>query len=169
MLEYINRALDHARNVGSHVLLAGDFKVHKAAWLMSNKTTKAVELAEDSCHLHGLEQHVHILTRSPNTLDLISSDFPGNVTVTGHTPLGTLDRIWLLAIIPEPALRERPTMRTVWRHQQADWDRLRHSYRTTDWESCCFPQNLIRYEIVHPIAYTSHTPHKSIIVDSGVQ
>ena len=74
-------------------------------------------------------------TRGPNTLDLILSDFPGNVTVTGHPPLGASDHICLLAIIPAPALRERPTKRTVWRYQQADWDRLRHSYRTSDWES----------------------------------
>ena len=104
------------------------------------KTTKAGELAEDICHLHGLEQHVHIPTRGPNTLDLILSDFPGNVTVTGHPPLGASDHICLLAIIPAPALRERPTKRTVWRYQQADWDRLRHSYRTSDWESC-FTEN----------------------------
>ena len=103
---------------------------------MSNKTTKAGELAEDICHLHGLEQHVHIPTRGSNTLDLILCDIPGNVTVTGHPPLGASDHICLLAIIPAPALRERPTKRTVWRYQQADWDRLRHSYRTSDWEFC---------------------------------
>ena len=108
MLEYIDRALDHAQTLGSHVVLARDFNVHNAAWLMSNKTTKAGELAEDICHLHGLEQHVHIPTRGPNTLDLILSDFPGNVTVTGHPPLGASDHICLLAIIPAPALRERP-------------------------------------------------------------
>ena len=137
VLEYIDRALDHARTVGSHViLLAGNFNVHNAAWLMSNKTTKAGELAEDICNHHGSEQHVHIPNRGPNTLDLIFSDFPGNITVTGHPPLGASDHICLLAIIPEPALRERPTKRTVWPYQEADWDRLRHSYRTSDWESC---------------------------------
>ena len=41
MLEYIHRALYHARTLGSHVLLVGDFNVHNAACLMSNKTTKA--------------------------------------------------------------------------------------------------------------------------------
>ena len=97
---------------------------------------KAGELAEDICHLHGLEQHAHIPNRGPNTLDLILSDFPGYVAVTGHTPRGASDHIWLLVVIHEPALREKPTKRTVWRYQQADWDRLRNFYRTRDWESC---------------------------------
>ena len=97
-------------------ITTGNFNVHNAAWLISNKTAKASELGEDNCYLHGLEQHVHIPTRGPNTLDLILSDFPGNVTLTGHPPLGSSDHAYLLAIIPAPALRNRPTKRTVWRY-----------------------------------------------------
>ena len=87
---------------------------------LSVKTTKAGELAEDICKLHGLKQHIHIPTRGPNTLDLILSDFSGDVTVTGHPPLGASAHACLLAIIPAPALRERLTKRTVWHTRRID-------------------------------------------------
>ena len=133
MLEYKDRVLDHARILGSNVLLGGDFNdCHNAAWLMSNKTTEAGELAENICNLHGSEQNVHIPNRGANTLDRILYDFPGNNTVTAHPRLGASDHICLLAIIPEPALRDIPTKPTVWRYQEADRDHLRHSYCTSD-------------------------------------
>ena len=41
LLEYLDSTLDLARSYGEHIIIAGDFNVHNAAWLNSTKTTQA--------------------------------------------------------------------------------------------------------------------------------
>ena len=80
-LEYLDQTIDTARQLGSRIILAGDFNVHNESWLNSNKTTPAGEYMEDICTIHDLNQHVSIPTRGVNTLDLIVSDFNTDVKV----------------------------------------------------------------------------------------
>ena len=132
-LEYLDQTIDTARQLGSRIILAGDFNVHNESWLNSNKTTPAGEYMEDICTIHDLNQHVSIPTRGVNTLDLIVSDFNTDVKVKCLSPLGASDHVVLLADFPVQAVREPKTGRTVWRYNKADWGRLRHFYRTYDW------------------------------------
>ena len=90
-----------------------------------------VESERDRFHLPDA-QYAHPTAKDTSSLRLVQPvtrkqdralTTPAS-TVTGHPPLGASDHICLLAILPEPALRERPTKQTVWR------------YRTSDWESC---------------------------------
>ena len=80
MLEYIDRVLDHARTLGSHVLLAGDFNVHNVAWLMSNKTTKADEHAED----------IHVISTAWSSMSTSLPVVPTQWTSSCLTFLATL-------------------------------------------------------------------------------
>ena len=64
----------HARRHGSHVLIAGDFNVHRESWLGSSKTTPAGEYTEELGAVHGLQQHVQCATWERNRLDLVLSD-----------------------------------------------------------------------------------------------
>ena len=99
ILEYLDDTLEAARAHGSKIIIAGDFNVHNTAWLGSTKTTKAGELAEDLCALHGLYQHIDQPTRGLNTLDLVLSDFKSPVHVAVQPPIGHSDhavlRGWL--------------------------------------------------------------------------
>ena len=135
LFEYLESVMDTARSEESRIILAGDFNVHNRQWLNSTRTTVAGEYAEDMCILHGLEQHVTMPTRGNNTLDLIMSDFPLRVTVTTQPPLGASDHVVLIADFPTLVPKEPLTNRTVWRYNHADWDRLRHFYKESDWES----------------------------------
>ena len=135
LFEYVESVMDTVRSEGSRIILAGDFNVHNRQWLNSTRTTVAGEYAEDMCILHGLEQHVTMPTRRNNTLDLIMSDFPLRVTVTTQPPLGASDHVVVIADFPALVPKEPLTHRTVWRYNHADWDRLRHFYKESDWES----------------------------------
>ena len=75
LLDHINLALDSVRRDCSNIVIAGDFNVHNRDWLGSGKTTRAGEVAEELCCVHGLEQHVKQPTRGANILDLVMSDF----------------------------------------------------------------------------------------------
>lgn len=127
--------IDRVRQTCSHVILAGDFNVHNTPWLGSSRTTLAGETAEDMCYLHNLQQHVSEPTRGNNILDLVMSDIPGAVTTTTQAPLGRSDHCVILCDFALTPPREPPTSRTVWRYQQADWNRLRAFFRSTDWEN----------------------------------
>jgi len=135
LLEYLDATLESVRHRGTNLIIAGDFNVHSQEWLGSNKTTKAGEYTEDLCNVHGLQQHVAIPTRGVNTLDLVLSDVGGRVKVTGHPPIGASDHITVVVDFSLDAYREPPTRRVVWRYAQADWDRLRHYYRSLDWDA----------------------------------
>ena len=117
----------------SAVILAGDFNVHNQDWLQSSRTTRAGEYAEDMCHMYGLEQLVHEPTRGRNTLDLVMSDLPGRIVTPLHPPLGKSDHAVIVAHFDVAPAPDRPTKRTVWRYQQADWPRLRAFLRDSDW------------------------------------
>ena len=140
LLEYLDNTLEASRTYGSNVIVTGDFNVHNAAWLCSNKTTRAGEYAEDICCYHGLSQHVDVPTRGDNTLDLVMSDFPSPATVKAHPPIGLSDHAVLQVDFPVKLTREPKTSRRVWRYHRADWERLAHFYRTTDWESMLGPE-----------------------------
>ena len=135
LFEYVESVMDTVRSEGSRIILAGDFNVHNCQWLNSTRTKVAGEYAEDMCILHGLEQHVTMPTRRNNTLDLIMSDFPLRVTVTTQPPLGASDHVVVIADFPALVPKEPLTHRTVWRYNHADWDRLRHFYTESDWET----------------------------------
>jgi len=76
IIDHLDSMLDTARTHAPHILLVGDFNVHNASWLRSNKTTPAGEALEELSAFHHLEQHVHEPTRGENTLDLVLSDLP---------------------------------------------------------------------------------------------
>ena len=135
ILEYLDDTLEAARAHGSKIIIAGDFNVHNTAWLGSTKTTKAGELAEDLCALHGLYQHIDQPTRGLNTLDLVLSDFKSPVHVAVQPPIGHSDHAVLRVYFTIPMYREPKTSRTVWRYNLADWPRLKHDFRSTDWHS----------------------------------
>ena len=135
LLDYLDSHLDTARRYGSHILLAGDFNIHNKDWLGSSKTTPAGEFTEDMCAVHGLVQHVNTATRGENILDLVISDSDVHAKVSHLPPLGASDHDVLLADLSVSAFREPKTTRTVWRYNKADWDRLRHFYRSHDWSS----------------------------------
>ena len=78
---------------------------------------------------------MHEPTRGLNPLDLIMTDLPGDATVNTLAPLGNSDHACVLADFHVSTAEEPPVTRTVWRYQRADWDRLRHFFRTTDWQS----------------------------------
>ena len=109
--------------------------MHNTAWLGSTKTTKAGEIAEDLCALHGLYQHIGQPTRGLNTLDLVLSDFKSPVHVAVQPPIGHSDHVVLRVDFTIPMYREPKTSRTVWRYNLADWPRLKHDFRSTDWHS----------------------------------
>ena len=135
ILEYLDDTLEAARAHGSKIIIAGDFNVHNTAWLGSTKTTKAGELAEDLCALHGLYQHIDQPTRGLNTLDLVLSDFKSPVHVAVQPPIGHSDHAVLRVDFTIPMYREPKTSRTVWRYNLADWPRLKHDFCSTDWHS----------------------------------
>ena len=135
ILEYLDDTLEAARAHGSKIIIAGDFNVHNTAWLGSTKTTKAGELAEDLCALHGLYQHIDQPTRGLNTLDLVLSDFKSPVHAAAQPPIGHSDHAVLRVDFTIPMYREPKTSRTVWRYNLADWPRLKHDFRSTDWHS----------------------------------
>ena len=135
ILEYLDDTLEAARAHGSKIIIAGDLNVHNTAWLGSTKTTKAGELAEDLCALHGLYQHIVQPTRGLNTLDLVLSDFKSPVHVAVQPPIGHSDHAVLRVDFTIPMYREPKTSRTVWRYNLADWPRLKHDFCSTDWHS----------------------------------
>ena len=135
ILEYLDDTLEAARAHGSKIIIAGDFHVHNTAWLGSTKTTKAGELAEDLCALHGLYQHIDQPTRGLNTLDLVLSDVKSPVHVAVQPPIGHSDHAVLRVDFTIPMYREPKTSRTVWRYNLADWPRLKHDFCSTDWHS----------------------------------
>ena len=75
LLDYLDTTIDEAERYGSHIVIAGDFNVHNQSWLGSSKTTRAGELMEEICSMHGLYQHVTSPTRGSNMLDLVISSF----------------------------------------------------------------------------------------------
>ena len=62
-LTYLDSAIGVARGYGIHLLLTGDFNVHNADWLGSQKTTAAGESLEELAVLHHLNQLVYEPTR----------------------------------------------------------------------------------------------------------
>ncbi|XP_065190752.1 uncharacterized protein LOC135821682 [Sycon ciliatum] len=133
LFSHLDAGIDAARCSCSRVIVAGDFNVHNTNWLGSRRTTLAGETAEDLCYQHSLTQHIHEATRGRNTLDLVMSDVPGNIISTLYPPLGQSDHAVVITDFELTPHRDRPTARTVWRYQHADWDRLRAFYRDTDW------------------------------------
>ena len=83
--------------------------------------------------MHGVEQLVDQPPHGCNALDLIISDLPVELLVSVLPPLGKSDHACLLADFQIRVSRELPMSRTVWRYQHADWARLRHFLRTTNW------------------------------------
>ena len=120
ILEYLDDTLEAARAHGSKIIIAEDFNG---------------ELAEDLCALHGLYQHIDKTTRGLNTLDLVFSDFKSQVHVAVQPPIGHSDHAVLRVDFTIPMYREPKTSRTVWRYNLADWPRLKHDFRATDWRS----------------------------------
>ncbi|XP_065195441.1 uncharacterized protein LOC135826763 [Sycon ciliatum] len=136
LMEYLDRTLDAARCHGTQLILAGDFNVHNTDWLHSTKTTNAGEAMEELSAAHHLTQHVLEPTRGNNTLDLVLSDFDTPVVSTVHPPLGRSDHASVITdFLRAPSHREPPTSRCVWRYNLADWPRLKHFFRQTDWSS----------------------------------
>ena len=132
---HLDSSLDIARRHGARVIVAGDCNVHNQSWFNSTKTTKAGEYLEDIANIHGLEQHVAEPTRGNALLDLVLSDFPSNIISSCGAPLGASDHATITIDFPLHCLREPRTSRTVWRYSRADWDRLRHFFRTADWSN----------------------------------
>ena len=83
--------------------------------------------------MQGVEQLVHQPPHGCNTLDQMMSDLPIESLVSVLPPLDKSDHACLLADLQIRASREPPISRTVWRYQHADWARLRHFLRTTNW------------------------------------
>ena len=110
-----------------------DFNVHNQEWLHSSRTTRGVEHAEDTCYMHGVEQVVVQPPHGCNTLDQMMTDLPVESFVSVLPPFGKSDHACLLADFQIRASRKPPISRTVWRYQHADWARLRHLVRTTNW------------------------------------
>ena len=136
LMEYLDRTLNAARCHGTQLILAGDFNVHSTDWLHSTKTTPAGEAMEELSAAHHLTQHVLEPTRGNNTLDLVLSDFDTPVMSTVHPPLGRSDHASVITdFLRAPPHREPPTSRCVWRYNLADWPRLKHFFRQTDWSS----------------------------------
>eukprot|EP00117_Sycon_ciliatum_P049752 scpid9142/ scgid35229/ RNA-directed DNA polymerase from mobile element jockey; Reverse transcriptase len=133
IFDAISAGLESTARRNSPVILAGDFNVHNQDWLHSSRTTRAGEYAEDMCHMYGLEQLVHEPTRGRNTLDHVMSDLPGRIVTPLHPPLGKSDHAVIVAHFDVAPTPDRPTKRTVWRYQQADWPRLRAFLRDSDW------------------------------------
>eukprot|EP00117_Sycon_ciliatum_P031201 scpid26526/ scgid24448/ RNA-directed DNA polymerase from mobile element jockey; Reverse transcriptase len=134
LLEHLDHCLD-AVPPSAQVILAGDLNVHSTEWLGSTKTTTAGQRLEEICATHGLIQHVDQPTRGKNTLDLILSNLPHPVTVQAFPPLGKSDHCVILAEFSPVTLRTEPvSRRRVWRYNQADWGRMRHFIRQTDWQ-----------------------------------
>ena len=135
LLQYLDSTIDQARSYGSYLILAGDFNVHSKNWLNSSRTTPAGDLAEDVCVAHGLVQHVHSPTRGSNILDLVMSNFHDNVKTKVGPPIGASDHATVIIDFPLFPHREPKTRRVVWRYQHADWPRLRHYFKTSDWDN----------------------------------
>ena len=133
ILEHIDSTIDRVRQQGAKLVIAGDFNVHNNSWLQSSRTSLAGEAAEDMCAQHGLTQHVAEPTRGNNTLDLIMSDFQEPVEVDVLPPVGKSYHAVVVATFPARVQQEKRTYRTVWRYNQADWNRLRSHFRTTNW------------------------------------
>ena len=116
----------------------------KSSWLATSTSTALSGLAAPRLPLlgnawktatHGLIQHVDQPTRGKNTLDLILSNLPHPVTVQAFPPLGKSDHCVILAEFSPVTLRTEPvSQRRVWRYNQADWGRMRHFIRQTDWQ-----------------------------------
>ena len=131
----LDTTIDLVRHGAAHTILAGDFNVHNARWLVSTKTTLAGEYMEEVAVGHQLTQHVSAPTRGLNTLDLILSDYPETRTSL-LPPLGKSDhQVVLCSFVSAASARELPTSRRVWRYNLADWSRLRAFLRTSDWDS----------------------------------
>jgi len=139
MLDVLERGINIARQHCTYTILAGDFNVHNEEWLGSTKTTPVGEATEDFCYLYGLDQHVRQPTRGLNTLDLIMSDVTGHVETDVLAPLGRSDHAALISNLAILPLEDDAVRRTVWRYGRADWPRLRHFYRTTDWSEIITP------------------------------
>ena len=139
MIEHIDSTIDRVRRQESDIIIAGDFNVHNRAWLHSTRTSVAGEAAEDMCALHGLIQHVLEPTRDANTLDLVMTDFQDHVHIQVLPPIGKSDHAVIIATCSSQLLKEKSTRRTVWRYKKADWPRLQHFYRTTDWDALHSP------------------------------
>ena len=143
LIDHLDSRLDEVRQFGSNIILAGDFNVHNAAWLRSNKTTPAGEALEDVCAVHHLAQHVGDSTRGNNTLDLVISDFDGSVATVIHPPIGRSDHGVVSACFASAAPHiNQPTTKKVWRYSSADWGRLRHFFGTKDWSANQVPSIL---------------------------
>ena len=132
-LNSISSGIDDARQCCQNIIVAGDLNVHNREWLGSSGTSPAGEAAEDLCYHHCLDQHVHEPTRGNNILDLIKSDIPGSVISTLHPPLGKSDHAVVVTDFEVAPSCDRPSKRTVWRYQHADWPRLRAFFRSTNW------------------------------------
>ena len=135
LITYIDQTIPAIRRFGSKLILAGDFNVHREAWLNSTKTTHAGEMMENLCAFHGLLQHVDQPTRGLNTLDLVMSDMGCPAAVcTLAPPLGSSDHACVVVDFAIQTQSEPNTRRTVWRYTDADWDRLAHFFATTNWD-----------------------------------
>ena len=136
LFQYLDDQLAGTSCLDAGIILAGDFNVHHEAWLGSNKTTKAGEELENLCASYGLSQHVKSPTRGCNPLDLIMSDHAAPVSVTVNPPLGRSDHAVLIADFLCLGPHQEPaTSRTSWCYHKADWPRLRHYFRSTDWST----------------------------------
>ena len=133
ILEHIDSTIDRVRQQGAKLVIAGDFNVHNSSWLQSSRASLAGEAAEDMCALHGLTQHVAEPTRGNNTLDLIMSDFQEPVEVDVLPPVGKSDHAVVVATFSARVQQKKRTHRTVWRYNQAEWNRLRSHLRNTNW------------------------------------
>ena len=89
LLDYLDTTIDEAERYGSHIVIAGDLNVYNQSWLGSSKTTRAGELIEKICSLHGLYQHVTSPTRSSHMLDLVISNFTSPVDTSIFPLWGT--------------------------------------------------------------------------------
>lgn len=115
--------------------MASDFNLHNSHWLKSAKTTAVGELLQDVCALHDLVQHVQQPTRGRNTLDLVMSDTGVRTRYSTHPPIGQSDHSCVIIDFFLRAYQEPKTSRAVWRYGDVDWPRLRHFFKSKNWDA----------------------------------
>jgi Endonuclease-reverse transcriptase len=129
----------------SEIVIAGDFNVHNAEWLLhSSNTTEEGRFVELFCSLNNLTQIINEPTRIPDvsghraaTLDLFLTSNPDIFNVSVDEPLGNSDHCLIstsFSVSSSPNLTE-PPKKKVWKFQLANWDKLNCFFKGIDWAS----------------------------------
>ena len=137
----LEKSIEKAKQMSSPIILCGDLNARCHEWCTSDRTDKAGEQFMQLFAAYDLRQMVsfptHIHGGHLNAcLDIIATDFPGDVTVTGLGPVGQSDHLTLLASIstfPSPPSTQTPATRSVWCWARTDVDALLNGLENADW------------------------------------